>query len=675
MTIGALPPGIEADTDCGARQKGNGPCHLHGGIREVRPWDVEGHADCMACTCTRQTDGLTSSSGGGGSSGSSNGEVYLRARFCMMNARHSCCDDSANCEADLGRNCLNRDAVKDDSAVVGPIVCDACGCSKFRKSLSSKVDDYDSASGADALNGSKPTSEEVLQPMPGVANEKSKAIDENSIETKDLMLGEGNHGQSLDTKEDEQLVGKGKGGAKGKGKGASPGKSAPPPKAGSPAAVANAKAKAAPKVQPRKPEVKPEATLRRLFWSSFRIDEDSAQNTIWDAIDKEGARINVDKLTTLFAADARRAEYSDIVEDTPRDTATPRARKRLQVYDAERRRQISVMLARLPGTRDTCSAVLEMNMQILTQEQVHLLVLNEPSHEEIAMLQNAEIAHIVDELNVWDAAEEFMLPFIKIPHFQLRLQVWNFENTFKELFHPLAAAEAAMTDACNIMLTSRSVMHLLGLVLFAGNYLNGGTPRGRADGFAIDTLTQIRNVKMSQRGESGSLVDYIAEQMEEAYPSELPALLAPGGDMERIKKAVGPKFSEIQEELRGLRGQVSRMLPRVHALGTEDPVIARHGEILAMCAAEMEELHVRLIKLEDLYETLCVWYHVGDGEKKKSLDEFCMAFQEFLEDLGQAFKALQQRELARRRQNQLTRRSGIRTRSAPVRRQPSQTSL
>lgn len=41
-----------------------------------------------------------------------------------------------------------------------------------------------------------------------------------------------------------------------------------------------------------------------------------------------------------------------------------------------------------------------------------------------------------------------------------------------------------------------SLGHLLGIVLYVGNYLNGGTPRGRADGFALDTLVLMRTVKM-----------------------------------------------------------------------------------------------------------------------------------------------------------------------------------
>ena len=93
--------------------------------------------------------------------------------------------------------------------------------------------------------------------------------------------------------------------------------------------------------------------------------------------------------------------------------------------------------------------------------------------------------------------------------------------------------------------------HLLGIVLYVGNYLNGGTPRGRADGFALDTLVLMRTVKMwlgkvlaleisypmapwmpwlrSQGDKAGTLVDYITGQMELVYPGDLHRVFAPGG--------------------------------------------------------------------------------------------------------------------------------------------------
>ena len=72
--------------------------------------------------------------------------------------------------------------------------------------------------------------------------------------------------------------------------------------------------------------------------------------------------------------------------------------------------------------------------------------------------------------------------------------------------------------------------HLLGIVLYVGNYLNGGTPRGRADGFALDTLVLMRTVKMSQGDKAGTLVDYLTGQMERAYSGDLQRVFAPGGE-------------------------------------------------------------------------------------------------------------------------------------------------
>ena len=38
----------------------------------------------------------------------------------------------------------------------------------------------------------------------------------------------------------------------------------------------------------RKPDIKPGVQVKRLFWNSFRVD--SERNTVWNEIDREGAR-------------------------------------------------------------------------------------------------------------------------------------------------------------------------------------------------------------------------------------------------------------------------------------------------------------------------------------------------------------------------------------------------
>ncbi|CAK9036955.1 unnamed protein product [Durusdinium trenchii] len=106
-----------------------------------------------------------------------------------------------------------------------------------------------------------------------------------------------------------------------------------------------------------------------------------------------------------------------------------------------------------------------------------------------------------------------MLSLIAIPRFQLRLKVWDFGNSFQEKFDHIANDVKGVSRGCDCLLTSMRMRHLLGVALHAGNFLNGGTPRGRADGFSMDALLQLRTVKATQAADQ-TLVHFITMQME-----------------------------------------------------------------------------------------------------------------------------------------------------------------
>lgn len=59
------------------------------------------------------------------------------------------------------------------------------------------------------------------------------------------------------------------------------------------------------------------------------------------------------------------------------------------------------------------------------------------------------------------------------------------------------------------------MMTTLALVLSIGNYLNGGTNRGQADGFDISALALLENTKDSEN--KINLVDYIVKQLISLY--------------------------------------------------------------------------------------------------------------------------------------------------------------
>lgn len=55
------------------------------------------------------------------------------------------------------------------------------------------------------------------------------------------------------------------------------------------------------------------------------------------------------------------------------------------------------------------------------------------------------------------------------------------------------------------------IRRVLGLVLAFGNYMNGGTARGQADGFNLLVLTKLRDVKSQDN--TSTLVAYLVHEI------------------------------------------------------------------------------------------------------------------------------------------------------------------
>merc|ERR1712061_249580 len=115
------------------------------------------------------------------------------------------------------------------------------------------------------------------------------------------------------------------------------------------------------------------------------------------------------------------------------------------------------------------------------------------------MVRTAAKETVLNENEVWDVPEEFMLKLVFVPEYALRVRVWNFLNSFESALGRFHVAEAEVRSAGDALENSVRIQKLLALILHVGNYLNGGTPRGRADGFDLDTLTKLGKLKDTQK--------------------------------------------------------------------------------------------------------------------------------------------------------------------------------
>jgi hypothetical protein len=401
---------------------------------------------------------------------------------------------------------------------------------------------------------------------------------------------------------------------KGKGKGV-------PPKAPPKAPPKSAEAKQS-GPRPRKADVQPRSSMKKLFWSSFVLSEEImslSRGTIWGAIEEDGmAEFNSDYLEELFG------EYPAGRSSRLFGGATQKkARARVRVFEESRRRQVCVMVARLPAIDETIQAVFEMDDVRLNRDQVELLLANAPTTDELAALRSkaAETEHDSDEPLDWDDAEAFILRLSGVPAFALRLQIWAFENSFDERFDVFQGAASDVCSACETLRLSPVIQRLLGLALAVGNYLNAGTSRGRADGFTVEALAQMRTVKASKPGQVLTLVDYIVQDLESSHPGELDTLFVEGGEAQLVHNASRHKLADLNVELSAYVAQADGLVKRT-ASSHDDELDIRSLRVESR-VRELGELQKLFEKADEDYRQLCTWFHEGQRQgPKRPSDEF-----------------------------------------------------
>jgi len=105
-------------------------------------------------------------------------------------------------------------------------------------------------------------------------------------------------------------------------------------------------------------------------------------------------------------------------------------------------------------------------------------------------------------------------------------------------------------SACYQLRAYEPLKTILGCVLAFGNYLNGGTPRGQADGFILSILPKIADTK-SVFDKNTTLLSYLVRHI---Y-SQRPTLLAMGA-LPELAEAGKIPFSEVEGALNQLGADI-----------------------------------------------------------------------------------------------------------------------
>ncbi len=109
----------------------------------------------------------------------------------------------------------------------------------------------------------------------------------------------------------------------------------------------------------------------------------------------------------------------------------------------------------------------------------------------------------LEEGEVWEKGETYMLKLIvreddetqTIGSLQNRLKIWKFKGNWDEEKLIADNFYKNCMNAYNQIQSNKFFLQVIGYTLGIGNVLNGGTPKGQADGFDLPVLGKLNSMK------------------------------------------------------------------------------------------------------------------------------------------------------------------------------------
>ncbi|XP_049596102.1 formin isoform X1 [Syngnathus scovelli] len=301
---------------------------------------------------------------------------------------------------------------------------------------------------------------------------------------------------------------------------------------------------------PRKPAIEPACPMKPLYWTRIQVHDDN-NKTLWGSLEEPDI-IDPKEFEELFSK-ATTQPMKKPLSDTYEKKA--KTKKRIKLLDGKRSQAVGILISSLHlEMKDIQQAVLTVDNSVVDLETIEALYENRATPDELANIKKHYETSKEDEVKLLDKPEQFLYELSQIPNFAGRAHCIIFRSVFLDTISSIRRKVAIIKSVCKELLECKSVSKVLGLVLAFGNYMNGGNrTRGQADGFTLEILPKLKDVK--SRDSHISLVDYVvlyylrnidsdAGTEKSVYP-----LLEP----QDLLQAAQVKFEDVTKDLRKLK--------------------------------------------------------------------------------------------------------------------------
>ncbi|XP_061084683.1 formin-2-like [Conger conger] len=387
---------------------------------------------------------------------------------------------------------------------------------------------------------------------------------------------------------------------------------------------------------PRKVAIEPPRPMKPLYWTRIQLHSKNEKGgpLVWESVEEPS--VDFQEFVDLFSKSTIKEKKKPLS-----DTITKsKAQQVVKLLSNKRSQAVGILMSSLHlDMKDIQHAVLSLDNSVVDLETLQALYENKAQPDELDKIEkHIRSSKENEKAKTLDKPEQFLFQLSQIPQFSGRVFCILFQSTFVECISSVVRKLEILHKVCTALRDSAEVRCVLGLVLAFGNFMNGGNrSRGQADGFAMDILAKLKDVKSSDNTQSllSYIVSYYLKHFDEDAGKE--TCLFPLPEPQDLFHSSQMKFEDFQKDLRKLRKDLNACIAETEAVcrdSSEDqlqPFKAQTEGFLCRAKTELEAQEKQLTKTHNAFLDLTVFYSVKAkmGEKEVSPGCFFSVWHEF----------------------------------------------
>ncbi|KAL0113159.1 hypothetical protein PUN28_012381 [Cardiocondyla obscurior] len=327
----------------------------------------------------------------------------------------------------------------------------------------------------------------------------------------------------------------------------------------------------------RKQPLNPDVPMKPLYWTRILVPVTATVQTSVEASDlspqvplwlelAEEENLNMKEFADLFSRQVRERTTTKKNEGTPKSSKIQPAK----ILDSKRSKMVGILEKSLHiDFSEIENAAYNLDTSVISLEALQQIYEIKPTQKEIEEIAAHEESYPDVPL---DQPELFLKRLGGIKHFTERIACLMLQSEFQDAISSVSYKLNNVRTTCDFLISSEPLKKVMAIILTLGNYMNGGNMmRGQADGFGLEILGKLKDVKSNVPGVT--LLHYVvnvklSQEKDHNFDELLPLPVPEPADVEAASTI---KFDDIAKELDRLDKELQACAQMCNTIVEADP--------------------------------------------------------------------------------------------------------